>query len=121
MMNTSQTDRTDSFEQGPVTIQALRSLSRQQAERIRRTVADVSGRWAMESHYDYEGYLSILLSPAELGREYPVHIVSGTIARIEVSTMDGDTLHQLGAYATIGQAAVRLRAALAGASPQAPG
>jgi hypothetical protein len=113
MMNTSQTNRRHDLEQGPVTVRALRSLTRQHADVVNQTVAEIAGQWAIELHDDYEGYLSILISPARPGREGPVYLVSGTHSHIEVSAMDEDTLRKVGCYETIDQVAARLRGVLA--------
>ena len=112
-MNTSQPNRLHHLEQGPVTIRALRSLTRQQADVVNQIVTKIAGQWAIEFHDDYEGYLSILVLSAEPGREGPVYIVSGTNSRIEVSVMDEDTLRDVGCYQCMNQAAARLSEVLA--------
>jgi hypothetical protein len=108
MMNTTQTNRPHHSEQGPVMIRALRSLTREHADVVSQTVNEIAGQWAIELHDDYEGYLSILISSAEPGREGPVYLVSGTHSQIEVNAMDQDVLRRVGCYKTINQAVARL-------------
>jgi hypothetical protein len=97
MIHTDQIDR--AWEQGPVTIRALRSLTRQAFEAVSDAISDVPGM-TLERHDDYEGYLSVLIS-SEAGTDAPSYLISGQVGRIELAQFQGDELHTLGRFEDI--------------------
>lgn len=110
MIHTGQIDR--AWEQGPVTIRALRSLTRQAFEAVSNVISDLPGQWTLERHDDYEGYLSVLISP-EGEADAPTFLISGQVGQIELAQFQGDQLRTLGRFedleATIAELARALR------------
>ena len=95
MIQTGQIDR--AWELGPVTIPALRSLTRQAFDAVVTAVAELPGAWLAEPHYDYDGYLSILISPED-DSDAPSYLISGQAGQIELAQLQGDQLHTLGQF-----------------------
>lgn len=109
MIHTGQIDR--AWEHGPVTIRALRSLTRQAFEAVADAIGEVSGSWALEQHDDYDGYLSALISP-EGDRDAPSYLISGQVGQIELAQLQGDELHTLGRFEDIAATIAELVRAL---------
>jgi hypothetical protein len=95
MIHTDQLDR--AWEQGPVTIRAFRSLTQQAVGSVSDAIAGVPGRWTVDGHDDYDGYLSVLISP-EGEADAPSFLVSGQVGQIELANFNGDELHTLGRF-----------------------
>ena len=89
------------WEQGPVTLRALRSLTPRTLDTVRSAITDVPGLWVVEQHDDYDGYLSILISPETGGDDQPTFLISGTIGQVELAHSQGDELHTLGRFADV--------------------
>lgn len=86
-----------SYEHSPVTIRALRSLAPQALDEVSDAVRDLPGRWALERHEDYDGYLSLLVSP-EGDSDMPTYLISGKIGAIELARFQGEELQALGLF-----------------------
>lgn len=108
-MHTGQTNR--NWEQGPVTIRALRSLTPQAFAAVRDAICTAPGAWALEQHADYDGYLSFLVSP-EGDHDAPIYVISGRLGQIELAQFQDDELRTLGQFADIEAAIAALIAAL---------
>ncbi len=99
MSHIGQTDR--AWEHGPVTIRALRSLTGQAFEAVRVAIAELpGGGWVLDAHDDYDGYLSLLISP-ERGSDAPSFLISGQVGLMEVAKFQGDELHTLGRFESL--------------------
>ena len=113
MIHTSQIDR--AWEQGPVTIRALRSLTGQAFEAVSNVISDLPGQWTVQGHDDYDGYLSVLISPKGEA-DAPSFLISGQVGQIELAQFQGDELHTLGRFedleATIAELVRALRQSL---------
>jgi hypothetical protein len=87
------------WEQGPVTLRALRSLTPPTVDAVRSAITNVPGHWAIEQHDDYDGYLSILISPErDNENDQPTFLISGTIGQVELAQSQSDHLHTLGRF-----------------------
>ncbi len=91
--------------QGPVAIPALRSLRTGDAQWIERGVRDFAAEWSVERHYDYEGYLSLVITGPD---DEAIHMVSGTAGRMELATLRGETLRTLGTFSAVPELLGRL-------------
>jgi hypothetical protein len=109
MIHTGQIDR--AWEQGPVTIRALRSLTPQVFKVVADAVGEVPGNWVIEQHDDYDGYLSILISP-EGDSDAPSYVISGQVGQIELAQFQGDELRSRGCFGHIEATTVELVRAL---------
>jgi len=109
MIHTGQTNR--DWEQGPVTIRALRSLTRQAFEAVRDAICAVPGNWTLEQHADYDGYLSLLVS-SEGDSHAAIYVISGRLGQIELARFQDDQLRTLGQFADIEAAIAELINAL---------
>jgi hypothetical protein len=98
MIHTDQINQ--AWEQGPVTIRALRSLTDHAFAAVSDAIAELQGGWTLERHDDYEGYLSLLISP-ESGIDAPSYFISGQLGYIELAQFQGDELHTLGRFGDI--------------------
>jgi hypothetical protein len=98
MIHTDQIDQ--AWEQGPVTIRPLRSLTQQAFDAVREAIGGMPGNWTLERHDDYEGYLSILISP-ESEADVPSFLISGQVGLMEVAKFQGDELHTLGRFESL--------------------
>jgi hypothetical protein len=88
------------WEQGPVTIRALRSLTGDAFQALSDAIAELQGGWILERHDDYDGYLSLLISPtSEINA--PTYFISGQLGHIELAQFQGDELHALGRFKDI--------------------
>jgi hypothetical protein len=95
MIHTGQIDQ--AWEQGPVTIRALRSLTQHAFDAVSEAIGGVPGSWTLERHDDYDGYLSLLISP-ERGSDAPSFLISGQVGLMEVAKFQDDELHTLGQF-----------------------
>lgn len=98
MMRTVQSDRT--WEQGPVAIRPLRSLTSEALKVVANVVCALPGNWGLEHHDDYEGYLSVLISAAG-DSDAPTYLISGPVGQIELAKFERDELHTLGRFEDI--------------------
>jgi hypothetical protein len=110
MINTGQIYR--EWEQGPVTIRALRSLTRADADVVVEAVQALGSGWSVEQVDDYEGYLSLLISALDESAAKPDLLISGKLGQIELAELRGDNLHTFGCFKTIDQAVAKLRTLL---------
>ena len=92
------------------TIRALSSLTKRDSAAIRATVRSTGGRYSVEEHDDYDGYLSILLSP--LYAAGAGFLVSGRAGAIDLAMLDEDEMVPLGRFPSIGAAMLSLRPSL---------
>lgn len=91
------------------TIRALSSLTRRDAAAVRATVRAAGNFYAVEEHDDYDGYLSLLLTPPQEGATY---LVSGRTGAVDLAAVRGDSMTALGCYPSMGAAMLALRSAL---------
>jgi hypothetical protein len=115
MIHTGQIDR--AWEQGPVTIRALRSLTQQAVGTVSDAIAGVPGQWTVEGHDDYDGYLSVLISP-EGEADAPSFLISGQVGQIELAQFQGDELLTLGRFEDLEATTVELVRALRQSLPK---
>jgi hypothetical protein len=109
MIHTGQIDR--AWEQGPVTIRALRSFTPQAFKVVADALGQVPGDWVLEQHDDYDGYLSVLIS-TEGDSDAPSYLISGQVGQIELAQFEGDELHILGWFEDMEAATAELVRAL---------
>ena len=101
---------TCSSQLGLATIRALSSLSRRDAEIVRATVRAAASCHTVQEHDDYDGYLSLLITPTDDVR--PSFMVAGRSGAVDVAELWGDEMMTIGTFASIGAAMVVLRPAL---------
>jgi hypothetical protein len=85
------------WEQGPVAIRALRSLTSEAFRVVADAAGELPGTWRVEQHDDYDGYLSVLIC-AEGDNNAPTYLISGQVGQIELAQIQGDELHTLGRF-----------------------
>ena len=95
---------------GTAVIRALSSLTRRDADAVREIVRALGGAFGVQEHDDYDGYLSLLLTPAQ--ETAPSFLVSGRVGAIDLAEFDDDDMTPLGTFASIGAAMLVLRPAL---------
>jgi len=91
-------------------VRALSSLTRRDADAIRATVRAASCSYAVQEHDDYDGYLSLLLTPAS--DALPSYMVGGRTGAVDLAELQGDDMTALGTFPSIGAAMAVLRPAL---------
>ena len=101
MMHTNLTRALPNQSSAPV--RALHSLTRRDADAVRATVRQLGGEWLVEQHDDYDGYLSLLLTP-EASEDRPAFLVSGRTGAVELAELRGDDMTSLGCFRSIGAA-----------------
>lgn len=92
------------------TIRALSSLTKRETAAVRATVRSTGNLFAVEEHDDYDGYLSLLLTPEQEGAA--AFLVSGRINAVDLAELHGDEMLCLGRFPSIGAAMLALRPAL---------
>ncbi|MDP9095252.1 MAG: hypothetical protein M3N26_01630 [Pseudomonadota bacterium] len=91
-------------------IRALSSLTRRDADAVRSTVRAAATGYTVQEHDDYDGYLSLLVTPADdAGVSY---VVAGRTGTIDVALLENDDMASLGTFPSIGAAMSVLRPAL---------
>ncbi|GAC1584461.1 MAG: hypothetical protein NVS3B5_19080 [Sphingomicrobium sp.] len=98
--------------QGPAIIRAFRSLTRDQAVVLAQAISSAPGKWSVDCHYDYDGYLSLMISSS--GQSTPTILVSGTTDQIEIAELNEDDLRTVGRFACITAASAQLLRSLTG-------
>ncbi len=99
-------------DQGATTVRALSSLTRRDVAAVRASVRAAGGGFVVEEHDDYDGYMSLLLTPAQDGR--PAYLVSGRTGAVDLAELHGDDMAALGTFAGIGAAMLALKPLLEG-------
>ena len=84
------------FEQFPLIIRALSSITPEQADLVADRLAELAGSWLVERHDDYDGYMSIVISAGDI--DGPTVIMSGRVDAIDLSEMRDDHLHTHGRF-----------------------
>lgn len=95
---------------GDATIRALSSLTRRDADAVRATVRVAASNHTVEEHDDYDGYLSLLITPDR--ETSPSFMVAGRTGAVDLVEMHGDEMIAIGSFASIGAAMIVLRPAL---------
>lgn len=91
-------------------IRALRSLTRRDADAVRYTVRAAATGYTVQEHDDYDGYLSLLVTPADdRGTSY---LVAGRTGAVDIAQLQDDDMALLGTFPSIGAAMIVLRPAL---------
>lgn len=91
------------FEQGSVVIRRLRSLGWVQAGIVAQAIATFEPNWRVDSHNDYDGYLSLVVSSDD--ENAPTFAISGKADAIELSEVRDDALHSRGCFGSMDDAA----------------
>ena len=94
----------DSYDVGPAVIRALSSLTHDHANQIAEAVEAGAPDWEVDRLDDYNGYLAVLVSLTDDMDAQPSHLISGTVQRVELSEVHGDTLRELGPFDSLEQA-----------------
>ena len=95
---------------GSAAIRALHSLNRRDADAVRATVRAAARGHVVEEHDDYDGYLSLLISPAD--ENGAAFLVAGRTGAVDVAELRGDEMIALGTFPSTGAAMAVLRPAL---------
>lgn len=91
-------------------IRALSSLTRRDADAVRSTVRAAATDYTVQEHDDYDGYLSLLVTPGDdTGSCY---VVAGRTGAVDVASLQNDDMTSLGTFPSIGAAMIVLRPAL---------
>ena len=92
------------------TIRAFSSLTRRDADVVRATLRAAACSYTAQEHDDYDGYLSVLLTPADQTR--PSYMVAGRTGAVDLAELQDDDMAALGTFPSIGAAMAVLRPAL---------
>lgn len=91
-------------------VRALGSLTDGDVAAIRAAVLAEGGRYWLEQHVDYDGYVSVLVSAkADADRAF---LVSGRRDAVELSAVKGEAIFPLGAFDSVDATILALRPAL---------
>lgn len=96
--------------QHTATIRALSSLTKRDSAAVRATVRATGNLFAVQEHDDYDGYLSLLLTPQHAGAAG--FLVSGRTSAVDLAELHGDDMVPLGRFPSIGAAMLTLRPTL---------
>jgi hypothetical protein len=77
---------------------------------VHTTIRVAACSYTVHEHDDYDGYLSLLLMPAD--RTHPSFMVAGRTGAVELAELQGDDMASLGTFPSIGAAMAVLRPAL---------
>lgn len=105
-----QVTKSQPFSEQTTRIRALSSLTGRDAASVRAAVRSTGNRYRVEEHDDYDGYLSLLLTPDEAGR--CAFLVSGRVGAVDLAALQGDEMTGLGRFPSVGAAMLALRTAL---------
>jgi hypothetical protein len=106
MIYSGQTNRVG--EEGPVTIRALSSLTREASDVVKRGLGRAAPGWCVDEVDDYDGYLSIVVSPIDEREGDPTFLISGTAHQIELARLQADQLQTVATFASIEDATAKL-------------
>ena len=93
-----------------IAIRAFRSLTRRDADAVRSTVRAAATGYTVQEHDDYDGYLSLLVTPAD--DTAASYVVAGRTGAVDVATLRDDDMAPLGTFPSIGAAMIVLRPVL---------
>ena len=93
-----------------IAIRAFRSLTRRDADAVRSTVRAAATGYTVQEHDDYDGYLSLLLTPSD--DTASSYVVAGRTGAVDIATLRDDDMVPLGTFPSIGAAMIVLRPAL---------
>lgn len=93
-----------------VNIRAISSLSRRDVAAVHATVRAAAMRHTIQEHDDYDGYLSLLITP--VNPAHPSFMVAGKTGAVDLAELWGDDMVALGTFPSIGAAMIVLRPAL---------
>jgi hypothetical protein len=102
MINTP--SASDSYDVGPAVIRALSSLTHDNADKIAQAVEAGAPDWEVDRVDDPDGYVAVFVSLKDDMDAQPTYWLSGTVQRVEVSEVHGDTLRELGPFDSLEQA-----------------
>jgi hypothetical protein len=97
---------------GPAVIPALSSLTHDHATQIENAVKTSAPEWDVDRTDDYDGYVAVLVSLKHDIDARPTYLISGTVDRVELAEVHGDTLRELGPLDSLEQAIEALIAVL---------
>ena len=96
------------WEQGPVTIRALSSLTREASDIVKRAVEGAAPDWCVDEIDDYDGYLSIVVSRRDEHEGDPTFVITRTADQIELARLQADQLRTIATFATVEDASAGL-------------
>lgn len=96
------------WEQGPVSIRALSSLTRDSSSMVKGAVADIAPSWCVDEIDDYDGYLSIVVSRINEREGDPTFLITRRTDQIELARLQADQLHTIATFANIEDATAKL-------------
>ena len=96
------------LDQGPMIVQALSSITRQQTAIITRAAAACGPDWTVQTCDDYDGYLSIMIEPADCSSKQSAYYISGATSRIELAEIQNESLKALERHYDAAELATRL-------------
>ena len=96
------------LDQGPMIVRALSSITRQQAAVITQAAAACGPDWIVQTCNDYDGYLSIMIEPADRSSKQSDYYISGTASRIELAEIQNESLNALERHHDAAKIATRL-------------
>jgi hypothetical protein len=96
------------WEQGPVTIRALSSLTSEASGVVKRAVERAAPDWCVDTIDDYDGYLSIVVSRVDEHEGDPTFLISRRADQIELARLQADQLRSIATFATIEDATATL-------------
>ena len=79
-------------------VPALSSLTRANAAHVRAALASRSD-YAVEEHDDYDGYLSLLLTPAQ--DCLPAYLLSGRLFAVDLAEIRDDEMRPMGTFDSV--------------------
>ncbi len=89
------------LEQTLVPIRALSSLTSSDVDMLSCAVNRLTTGWMVQTCDDYDGYLSILIEPADQAASQASYLISGTVNRLELAQLCGDELVTVGIFGDV--------------------
>lgn len=100
--------RRTAVNQDAAVIRALSSITLDQADKLTEIVRGAELAWDVQTFDDYDGYLSILLTPLIESENEKSFSITGKAERLELWQIHGDDFTPLGSFDSVDQLSDRL-------------
>lgn len=100
--------RRTAVNQDAAVIRALSSITLDQADKLTEIIRDAELAWDVQTFDDYDGYLSILLTPLIESENEKSFSITGKAECLELWQIHGDDFTPLESFDSVDQLSVRL-------------